>query len=136
MIQGYLDWEEYGCESESPPTNNDSPSQSAQNSTDALSRAQILLAADVVYDFSVIPCLSRTVRRFLSSDPKEKVAIFATTIRNKRTFTEFEQCLLENGIICNYVESDSLERVPFVFPVYHVQPRSDVRICFMRLKHR
>ena len=69
----------------------------------------------------------------LSAKEQEKVAIFATTLRNKETFDAFELHLSDQGIECEYVESEILESMPYIFPVYNVQPRSDVRICLMRL---
>lgn len=104
-------------------------------SAKALSQAQVLLAADVAYDVQVIPCLAKTVRRFLSSGESDKVAIFATTLRNRATFNTFEQQLLKEGIECDFVDNESLEAMPYIFPIYNVQPRSDVRICFMRLSN-
>jgi len=101
----------------------------------ALSQAQVLFAADVAYDIAVIPYLAQTVHRFLSFGDSDKVAIFATTLRNRTTFDAFEQHLYERGIACDYVESETLENMPYIFPVYNVQPRTDVRICFMRLRN-
>jgi hypothetical protein len=103
-----------------------------ETSVKALSQAHVLLAADVIYDVEVIASLARAVRRFLTSDD-DKVAIFATTLRNRATFDAFENELLDQGILCKYIEGEILESVPYIFPVYHVQPRSDIRISFMQL---
>jgi hypothetical protein len=129
--QGYLDWEQYAKIS-NPSEHITRPvrREPMETSVKALTRAHVLLAADVIYDVQSIPCLVRTVRRFLRA--REKIAIFATTMRNRASFDAFGKELLDQGISCNYVESEILERVPYIFPVYHVQPRSDVRICFMR----
>lgn len=133
MMQGYLDWEEYAAQWTLSTPDAESETEQA-SSNDALSNAQVLLAADVVYDMAMIPCLAQTVYRFLTSgEGTTKVAIFATTLRNKKTFTAFEQHLGDHRIECDYVDSDILESMPYIFPVYNVQPRSDVRICFMRL---
>lgn len=129
-MQGYLDWEQYAKEP-SEYKAHCIHQKSMETSVKALSRAHVLLAADVIYDVEVIASLARAVRRFLTSD--DKVAIFATTLRNRATFDAFENELLDQGILCKYVEREILERVPYIFPVYHVQPRSDIRIGFMRL---
>ena len=129
-MQGYLDWEQYAKEP-SEYTAHRVHHQSMGASVKALSQAHVLLAADVVYDVKVVSLLARAVRRFLTSH--DKVAIFATTLRNRDTFDAFENELLDQGILCKYIEREILERVPYVFPVYHVQPRSDIRISFMRL---
>lgn len=126
-MQGYLDWENYakglsGCSAHH---------HSMETTVKALSQAHVLLAADIVYDVKVIPSLARALRRFLTSH--DKVAIFATTLRNRATFDAFENELLDQGILCKYVEREVLERVPYIFPVYHLQPRSDIHISFMRL---
>lgn len=110
------------------------------NSIQALSNADVILAADVVYDVHCLPDLVSTVCKFLSSpwettngnqNGKEKLVIFATTFRNQTTFGLFEKELDKKGIICDYL---SMEDVPFVFPCYFRQPRSDVRLCTMKLK--
>lgn len=123
-----MDWEQY-VEDE----NQGVWDEVMEASDAALVDAQVLLAADVAYDIQGIPSLVRTVRHFLSSGEREKVAIFATTLRNRKTFDAFEQHLFDQDISCDYVESEALESMQYVFPVYNVQPRSDVRICFMRL---
>ncbi len=94
-----------------------------------LESADLLIAADVVYAVECIPDLVTTVRKFLSSG-SSKVALFATTHRNRQTFELFEQELERKGIICQYTSHTTLE---YVFPCYFNQPRSDVRICTMRL---
>ena len=111
---GYLEWAEYA--------ENDCRSHPAD----------ILIAADVVYTVECIPDLVATVSKFLSSEgnTKAKVALFATTYRNRTTFAIFEQELEKRRIKCDYKPQEGME---FVFPCYFNQPRSDVRICTMRL---
>lgn len=87
----------------------------------------ILLAADVVYDVHVIGCLSQTVLRFLH-DGDKRMAIIATSVRNKKTFDLFEAELHRLRIVCTYV---NLDRVPRFLPGYHV--RSGIRLCEMTL---
>ena len=107
------------------------------DSLDALSRANILLAADLVYDVACIPDLVATVCKFLSQtqqspdDDNERVAIFATTFRNKDTFALFEKELEERSITCEY---HSIDGLPNIFPCYWNQPRTDVRVAHMKLK--
>mmetsp|Transcript_33750 Transcript_33750/g.62028 ORF Transcript_33750/g.62028 Transcript_33750/m.62028 type:complete len:85 (-) Transcript_33750:456-710(-) len=61
----------------------------------------------------------------------ERVAIFATTYRNKKTFTLFENELEKRNIVCVY---HSIESLPNIFPCYFNQPRMDIRFCTMRMK--
>lgn len=126
-MQGYLDWEQYAKD----PSEYRAHHQSMKRSVEALSQAHVLLAADVIYDVEVITSLAWAIRQFLTSH--DKVAIFATTLRNRATFDAFENELLDQGISCKYIEREILEKVPYIFPLYHVQPRSDIRISFMRL---
>ena len=100
--------------------------------------ADVLMAADVVYDRSVIPQLIKVVRNILvsSSADKEKIAIFATTYRNADTFALFlrELQMCSDEIECNFIENDVLESMPYIFPCYYKQPRSHVRICIISVK--
>ncbi|KAK1739580.1 lysine methyltransferase [Skeletonema marinoi] len=94
--------------------------------------ADVLIAADVVYTVECIPDLVATVSKFLSSgsSTNAKVALFATTYRNRSTFALFERELEKKRIMCAYKSQD---KMPYVFPCYFNQPRSDVRICTMTL---
>jgi predicted nicotinamide N-methyase len=80
----HLDWEEIGC------------SKSIAGCS-SLSSGDLLLAADVVYDVSVIPHLVKVVKLFLLS-AAGKLALFATTFRNEKTFTLFITCLEKEGV--------------------------------------
>jgi len=92
--------------------------------------ADVLIAADVVYTVECIPDLVATVSKFLSSGSSTNVALFATTYRNRSTFALFETELEKKRIICDYKSQD---KMPYMFPCYFNQPRSDVRICTMTL---
>ena len=111
---------------------------SEHTSIQALSKANVLLAADVVYDVDCIPDLVSTVSKFLSqskgAEDDEKIAIFATTFRNKSTFNLFEEELEKNNVLCAYYDQSMIDELPNIFPCYWNQPRTDVRICTMRLK--
>ena len=106
---------------------------SERSSIEAISKADVLLAADVVYDVNCIPDLVSTVSKFLNqAGESERIAIFATTYRNERTFSIFENQLETHQIVCEYKQS--LEHLPNIFPCYWNQSRSDVRVCTMRKK--
>lgn len=92
----------------------------------------MIIAADVVYAVECIPDLVVTVVNFLSSG-SGNMALFATTHRNERTFGLFEQELKMRHVVCDY-KYKSLDEMPYVFPCYFNQPRTDVRICTMRLR--
>lgn len=97
--------------------------------------ADVLLAADVVYDIDSVPILGKLVALFLSSG-RDRNAIFATTLRNRRTFDLFEAELLKHKITCRYEDASTIASLPNFFPIYHVQPRLDTRICTMTLGGR
>jgi len=96
-------------------------------------RAQVLIAADVVYDRAVIPPLVSSVGRLLS-ESSERIAIFATTYRNEETFALFEAELNQAGIKCNYAPRGTTEKMNYIFPCYVDSPREDVRICIMTME--
>jgi Putative methyltransferase. len=92
--------------------------------------ADVLIAADVVYDRSVLPALASCVSKFLS-ESQNRQAIFATTYRNENTFNLFEAKLKNEGIKVSYVPKNHIEDMTHIFPCYFDQPRTDVRICTM-----
>lgn len=104
------------------------------SSIEALTKANVLLAADVIYLVNSIPDLVATVSKFLTQEGNgddERMAIFAVTFRKKNTFALFEKELEEHKIVCSY--DSSIEDLPNIFPCYWNQPRTDVRVCTMRI---
>lgn len=101
-------------------------------------RAQVLLAADVAYDRTVLDPLVRTVQRFLqsngddSSETTHKSAIFATTRRNMETFRLLRNLVTERGMQCRILDYDP-DHVPVVLPKKFHQPRSDVELWELTL---
>lgn len=116
--------------------------QCCSKSFSIAANADVLIAADVVYDRSVIPQLVQVVKSLLNSSSissprkKGKIAIFATTFRNAETFAIFEEELAacSDEINCDYVDEKDLESMPYIFPCYFQQPRRHVRICIMSKK--
>ena len=138
LTSGYLEWTE--CVE---GDDENSPREISTSESFQFSNAEVLLAADVVYDASQIPSLVRSVKVLLSpgsSDAtstigaaEKRKAIFATTFRNEKTFALFTSELRREGISCNYVEKEAIASLPNIFPCYFTQPRSDVRICTMTM---
>lgn len=136
---GKLEWGDYSREESENQINGHVHGYPWASSTELLSKADVLIAADVVYIQEVIPDLVATVSKFLSqmehcngTTTDKRMAIFATTFRNKATFGMFEKELVGKNIECTH--DHSLEDLPNIFPCYYNQPRSDVRVCTMRLK--
>lgn len=125
----------------------------------ALCFADILMAGDIFYAPNDIPNLVKTISWWLSfpvdkcEDNKDlregfksgrtdwrndlrnhsKMVIFAITHRNKETFRLFENEIRDcHNIQCEFVPYSRLETMQFMFPCYFDQPRSDVRICFIK----
>lgn len=154
MQKGYLEWDEFHSQDmtkfvEAEEPNNDIQNgngsesnqymQSPKASLIAAMNADVLIAADVIYDRSVIPQLVKVVRNILTSSSsvdKQKTAIFATTYRNADTFALFQKELemCSDDLDCNFIDSDELQSMPYIFPCYYKQPRSHVRICIISVK--
>ena len=155
---GYLDWGEYGSPAVVNGTNDeektqvevsddssDSPALSDADVMKAMNDANVMLAADVIYDPNEIESLARAVYRFLDNDNSEnKMAIFATTLRNKDSFALFETSLERHDIKVDYVlnqplvsspsgKNTILAQPPVVFPVSFTQKRKEVRIAILTL---
>jgi predicted nicotinamide N-methyase len=136
---GYLDWSAYADESNRQPEARLPLDDQLLPSCRAFSEADVLLAADVAYDCSVIGSLARIVRIFLTIDisggPKRtKRALFVTILRNKQTFTLLERELANVGIESRVLATGhACEQLPLTFPTKFIQPRSDIRICSLEL---
>ncbi|XP_052262155.1 protein-lysine N-methyltransferase EEF2KMT-like isoform X2 [Dreissena polymorpha] len=96
MIQvGRLDWESV-----------------TQEDVDKFGPIDVLLAADVVYDVRLIPCLVRVLKLFLSRDPHSHgvppVAYIAATIRSEDTRDQFLIALSSASLSYMPVEPSSL----------------------------
>jgi hypothetical protein len=97
--------------------------------------ADILIAADVTYDVSVIECLVTVIHAFLLSDPKEKEVILAITRRNLATFKVFLQHLKNYNIFLEWIlDGNDCKNLPKVFKSKFHQSRFDVRIASLKFK--
>lgn len=134
VTETFLDWE--FCCSDQGSTLVDS------EGVEALTRSSVLLAADVAYDETVIPCLVETIRFFMLSESlssatpsSARLVLLAMTLRSKSTFEAFI------SQVQKYETDMSIDLVadgkdcgcqPLVFPTHFVQPRSDVLIYAVR----
>ena len=104
-----------------------------------LAESNVLLAADVAYDPSVLPSLAKTIHYFLStpsttststatmSSSKQKMALLATTRRNLNTFQKLHSELEECGVQIHSLGRRHTKDPPLIlFPAKFHQPRSDV----------
>ena len=132
---GCLDWTWFD-EDDDNKTSETEQHQCAQR---LLSKSDVLLAADVAYDRSVLTSLVNTIYFFLSScdnrketrGKKPKQAILATTRRNLETYRMLEQALADRHIRSKREEITSLP--PILFPCHFHQPRTDVWVTTLTL---
>jgi hypothetical protein len=90
---------------------------------DVFGDVDILLAADVVYDITVLEHLARVIRLFLSKPraPKDgedaftPFALIATNVRTPNTFATFQKRLEEQGLLHEDVTSHYRQTSPDQF---------------------
>ena len=87
--------------------------------------ANVILAADVIYDLTVIEGLVDITRRLIfNSKQKEDVIVyFAITKRNEKTFEFFKEECLRNGMITEDVTATSSH-----VPIFPYEGRGNVRM--------
>lgn len=131
--KGYLDW---GSVAEEGPSS-------------CLIDADVLIAADVIYDPTANESLALTILHFLrsgeprsmspgttrgSNEAKKRQAIFGITRRNMATFEKFLEQLKQHGITCEWLASEKdWKEIPLLFPCQFVQPRSHIRIASLTI---
>lgn len=137
ISSGHLEWETFAKEYlPRPKSSNDTLQENDvavfTDTLKAFSQAHVLIAADVVYDVSVIDHLVNVVRCFLRDSGKSNQVIFAITKRNKATFELFFDLLQECDITCKWiVKGEDCVAQKNIFECNLVQPFSDVQIfCF------
>lgn len=98
-------------------------------------RPDILLAGDCVYDVASFPSLVRVLQAFLGlsavaagNSPHERKAIFASTIRNQKTFQAFLDQLAVFEIAYNDITTPALSQMGSkqMFPYAN---RDQIRLC-------
>jgi hypothetical protein len=109
-----------------------------------LLKSDVLIAADVIYDVSVVESLVSIIRHFLASGDNDKAstvdnrtdkqAIFALTKRNIKSFETFLDHLHQYGISCQWLARGSdWDNLPRIFRCNFVQPRFDVYIAALQM---
>lgn len=125
ISQGYLEWSEFvDCKRK----------EETSFCNVEFNTADILIAADVTYDVSVIESLVAVIQSFLLNDPDNKEVIFAITKRNLNTFDLFLEQLKRYQVTSNWIASgEECERLPRICSCNFNQPRSDVQIARLQL---
>lgn len=131
FLQSYLEWKEFVNDYTLRKNAIDGTSNESFDKTyRAFSEADILFAADVIYDITAIDDLIQVVRCFLTESPTSKQAIFASTKRNVATFEFFLETIRRHDMKYTWIarneECESLKRI---FEGNYVQNRCDVQIC-------
>jgi hypothetical protein len=105
-----------------------------RNNNVEFSRADILIAADVIYDIEVIDSLVGVVKSFLNESlSKKKQAIFAITKRNIASFELFLDKVQTYGIDCDWLITNCAS-LPKVFECTFTQERSDVQVARLTIQ--
>ncbi|KAJ8556613.1 hypothetical protein ON010_g9353 [Phytophthora cinnamomi] len=96
-------------------------------------RPDVLLAGDCVYDVAAFPPLMHVLQSFLGHDQgytaqhPQRVAIFAATIRNQKTFQTFLDQLAAHRIDYVDITASSLEKMGE--PICSYPNRDQIRLC-------
>lgn len=126
--ESHLDWSSFSQESPGQPMD--------FSQYDSLLAADVLVAADVVYDVSGLTHLVAVVRKFLLCSTSSKYAIFAITRRNMATFATFLSLLDNEGIAYRWIASGTeCAKLPKFFMCRFNQGRSDVQIALLAAGH-
>ncbi|DBA02854.1 TPA: hypothetical protein N0F65_006644 [Lagenidium giganteum] len=98
---------------------------------DASMRPDILLAGDCVYDVAAFPALMTVLHAFLGNDAGEegtrREAIFATTVRNKKTFQCFLDQLHQHRIEYDDITESARQRMHQSICIGATE--QDIRLC-------
>lgn len=130
ISHGYLEWNAYALWSDVGESLN------AMHSWSIVDDADVLVAADVVYDRDELDALVGTFQRFASSGHslKRKRILLASTSRNQETFEMLMEKLRQNNIIANLaMKGCECASIPCVFPLKFRQHRTDVSIYSLSL---
>ncbi|CAH0473637.1 unnamed protein product [Peronospora belbahrii] len=102
--------------------------------TDHISeRPDVLLAGDCAYDVEAFPALMHALQVFFGKDEasicqhRQRVAIFAATIRNQKTFQEFLNQLAAHCI--DYVDITASTREKMGKHIFSYPNRDQIRLC-------
>ena len=101
---------------------------------EAFSRSEILIAADVIYDADAIDPLINVVKCFLAESPTSRKAIFSSTKRNAATFEYFLETIRKYDMTYTWlVRNEDCDSLVKIFEGNYIQKRSDVQICSIQL---
>ena len=132
---GYLDWvslaessSSESAESASGDASSSSSSSSCfEESVALLKDADVLIGADCVYDVLSIPYFVTAVEKVLSlNEERQKVAYFATTYRNEKTFELFISAVQSKNICYREILFGSDETTE-IFPCFAIR-RNEIKL--------
>lgn len=140
VVAAHLDWNDYG-NIDNDTDNDDTGNHYHLAHPDAtlieqeMTKANLLIAADVAYDTTVLPALAKTVKRFLTTTTtthklhqQSKRALFATTRRNAATFQQLQDLLVkQQGLTCQTVTPETPPPA-ILFPTKFHQARHEVAL--------
>jgi hypothetical protein len=113
---------------------NENRFQISKSTFEAFSEADILIAADVIYDIDFIDALINVAKLFLMESPTSKQAIFVITKRNIATFEFFLETIGKYGMTYAWLaRNEDWEGLKRIFEGNFAQKRSDVQICRIQM---
>jgi predicted nicotinamide N-methyase len=131
ITQGYLEWTEFLVAENAATTKEKAPDTNMVK----LREADLLIAADVIYDVSVIEALVAVIQTFLSENPEKKEVIHAITKRNLKTFEIFLQHLKNYNIRYDWIaDGRYCANLPNAFKCNFNQPWSDIQIASLKIQ--
>ena len=108
--------------------------QIRSDTLEAFKEADIIFAADVIYDIDDIDYLIRLIKCFLAESPALKKAIIASTKRNEATFEFFLETIQRYSMTYSWLaRNEECEAFKKIFEGSYVQKRSDVQICLIQM---
>lgn len=132
IAEGYLEWSSF-MKSEDEPMPHIGVEEDLE-SLRAFCDADLLIAADVMYDPNDLKPIVGVVLRFLRGDPSSKRGIFGITARNMSTFEMFLGYLEDFGVDYTWISSvEECAKIPILFPCKFNQKRGDVRIAMLTM---
>lgn len=136
LFQSYLEWEAFVKDYtlRKSASIDDEVNEIFDKAYEAFLEADILFAADAIYDITAIDDLIRVVRCFLNESPTSKQAILSSTKRNIATFEFFLETIRKHDMTYTWIarneECESLKRI---FEGNYLQNRYDVQICRIQM---
>lgn len=140
ISQNYLEWQTFVKQATITSNiaydevDHEEYTQIRSGTLEAFKEADIIFAADVIYDIDAIDYLISLIKCFLVESPALKKAIIASTKRNEETFECFLDTIQRYGMTYSWLaRNEECEAFHKIFQGNYSQKRSDVQICLIQM---